>query len=734
MAASMLKRYRIALGKYKWVGFISIAISVTGAALYALSQADPVPEYQATGILVPNQSAGVFSETGQLLQAPEQVPTPEALLTEDIVVAIAELVQIPPRQLTSALRLREREPRDGEDGLPQIVATYTSKNEIEAETILDALLPLMVQRSLEIKVASLDARITAISERLPQVEQELRAAEQDLESFNRREEVDILAAQSGGLVSGIVQSQQQQRALVLQLEGVGAQIRSLEQRLGLDVDEAFVSSALSADPIIARLRSQILEVESNLAILRRSLRPQHPDIIGFQDQLEALEGLLQSRVAEVVRGEDNLAPLTENVGTLRIRQESSLDPTRQQLANTLVSLQTQQDTLQQQLQAATQNEQFLRQQYETIPNRQLEQQRLAQVVGLKKNLYDRIQAALIDAQAAQAETVPSIRIAQFTDVNQLPVATPLSEALIVGGGLVFGTVLGGGLIFALSILEGRLYTRQELEQLFKQEEVPIIGALPQMELEPEALRLVGSNLKLPLLLQQNSAYLNAYERFRSKVARAGSGQSAARVIMLTSSGKGEGKTLVAYNLAIANARSGKRTLLVEADLRQPSQLANLGLDTTPSIAREPLLFYGDMARCVQMVPTVENLYTVSSVGPQQQPAAILESNELKHLFQHARGRFDMVIVDMTSFLWYNDPLLLEPLVDGVILVTRPLHTQRSVLLETLKLLEETQTPFVGAVINDDEDATSNPPVLAADAEVDTDEFEVEPVTAYSPVP
>jgi capsular exopolysaccharide synthesis family protein len=174
-------------------------------------------------------------------------------------------------------------------------------------------------------------------------------------------------------------------------------------------------------------------------------------------------------------------------------------------------------------------------------------------------------------------------------------------------------------------------------------------------------------------------------------------------------------SLVSYNLAIASARSGKRTLLVEADLRNPSQISVLGISPDFDANLEPLQYYGDTSNCIRLVPSIENLYIVPSTGPQQQPAAILESSEIRRLLEDARGRFDFVVIDSPSILRYNDAQLIEPLVDGILLVVRPGYTQASLLTECLELLSDSQLPFFGAVINGAESD------LGVDFEDDNDE-------------
>jgi capsular exopolysaccharide synthesis family protein len=163
---------------------------------------------------------------------------------------------------------------------------------------------------------------------------------------------------------------------------------------------------------------------------------------------------------------------------------------------------------------------------------------------------------------------------------------------------------------------------------------------------------------------------------------------------------GEGKSVTAYNLAIASARAGKRTLLIEADLRSPSDAQSLKIAVDPESITEPLRYYGNLSDCIRLVPEIENLYVVPSAGPQRHAAAILESSEMRRLLEDARGRFDLVILDTPSLSRCNDALLLEPYTDGMAIVTRPGYTEEGLLTETVRELVESQDiRFLGTIIN-----------------------------------
>jgi Mrp family chromosome partitioning ATPase len=114
---------------------------------------------------------------------------------------------------------------------------------------------------------------------------------------------------------------------------------------------------------------------------------------------------------------------------------------------------------------------------------------------------------------------------------------------------------------------------------------------------------------------------------------------------------------------------------------------------------EPLRYYSSKNACIRLVPDIENLYIVPSPGPQRQAAAIIESTELKQFLEDARGRFDFVVLDTPSLSRCNDALLLQPLTDGMVVVTRPGYTQGSILAQALEQLTEDELPLLGAIIN-----------------------------------
>jgi capsular exopolysaccharide synthesis family protein len=703
MAPPIVKRFLISLDQNKFLGIFVFLICLGGSVIFALL---PDPEkpptfYRAVGQLAYRVPPPAFTSTGTQLQEQGRAIDRDLLLSPRVLVNASKKLQLNQEQI---VRIRDRDLKitfPGEEGAqnpnnrargatnqPQeVLLELTADSKAKAELILETLMKEMVEYSRWLNTSQLRARIEALTIRLNEVQKDLTGAEEKFYRYISTQGSDLLAIQDGSLFTAITSSQQQQREIRLELQGIQGQINSLSKQLDLTPDQAYTSSALSADPIIASIRAQILDTEAQLERLQKDLRPEHPAVVKLRKQQEVNESLLQKRAAEVI-GKDGI--LT-NLPNSRIRQQSNLDATRQQLASQLVALQTQREGLMKQLESLVTQEQQLRSQYEKFPDKQLQQARLTQAVAFQRGIYENILNSLVDAQAAEAETVGSLTVAQP------PVAQPIEQVfnrknrlLILFAGAGLGTLAGLGTIFLLAVIDDRLHTPQELREALVSRDILLLGQLPIIR------NLEGDEID-PILADANANYLPYYERLRSTLRRIGS--ETVKVVIITSITGEEGKTATAYNLAIAAALAGRRTLLVEGDLRSLSKAEEIGIIPDPNSFREPLLYYGAKSKSIRLAPGIENLSILPSSGPQKQAAAIIESSELQLILKDSRGRFDLVIVDTPSLSSCNDALLLEELADGIILVTRPAITRSSLLSEAIDQLTEAEVKVLGAVIN-----------------------------------
>ncbi|MGB3508474.1 MAG: lipopolysaccharide biosynthesis [Microcoleaceae cyanobacterium] len=708
MTIPIVKRYLIALGLYKWVGVATVTVAVGVSGIVAL-QPIPEAEHSIAGILSYIRPPVLFSETGTKIQDQAQLVSAEQLLNDEVLERVASEMLLEKKELKKA----KINPDKNNKSLLYVL--YQDTDPEKGKEVVNELLKEIVQQSRKINTTYQRAIIEEVEKRLPPALEELKKAQKNLETFEREEEALLVTSRAAALPGAITGTRQQQTQIQLQLDGVEAQISSLEQQLGLNADQAYVAQALAADPIIARLRVQLFEIESQLNQLLLDFRDQYPPVVELRRQKQVVEQQLQQRAAEVLGGNGVAAPLRK---VDQIRVDASLDPARQQLAQALIGLQTQREQLQRQLQTAIKTEKELQAEYATIPNKQLELTRFQEEVALKKVRVDKMRTILEDAEAAEAETISSLMIAQKANILKKAEVVEQNMPLMLAIGGLAGIVVGGGLIFVLGMLSGKYYTWQEIKAALLEKDVPLLGLLPDV-------MLLESDLEeMPLLLESHSPYLEFYEKLRTKLQR--QSNQPVKVVLFSSAAKGEGKTFCAYNLAIAAARAGKRTLLMETDLRSRSRVKSLKIAPHPNSSVEPLRYYGDMNNCVQQVPEVENLYVVPSPGPVRQAGGTIESSEMQRLLENARYRFDFVVLDSPCVSQNNDALMLEPYTDGMIMVTRPYYTVSGVFAEALADLTEDDDEeelsksgpnLLGVVVNGAEIPVESPLESFADLDI-----------------
>ncbi len=644
MTASFFKRYLIAFDKYKWLGLASFVMVLGGLGVVAL-RTKTLPVYVANGTLNYNSSPVFLSTNNNQTQQQEQMLSKDILLSNELIETVAKDTQVSAdliRDNIIDVNLPEKT-ETGELKTSVITVKYKDTEPERAKNTLLTLIKKMEQQSFERNTNATLLTKKNINGRLEYIETELQQAEQILANYDKIHNSGSIAVEKDNLLKAIADNQNQQQQIQQTILKVDAQNSS--SKSGLSSNGALVTFAASVVPSIAKLSEQINQTETQLADLKSTFLPTHPKIIKLQDQLKAYNEKLQRQVAQTVT------------------------------------------SLPQQLDALKKSEEKLRQKYSSVVDKQLKRSPLEQQVQRQKALYEQLQVKQKEVELQETVTVSSW-VAQEVSVAPEKGLFSKSVPVILGMGAFLGVLVGGGLIVLLVELEGKFQTWEEIGDSLQERQVHILGVLPLLG-DPKADSQI-----LPVI-SLSSPYIEFYERCRINLRSFG---GTLKVVLLSSTVNFEGKTVSAYNLGVVSARAGKKTLIVETDLRSPSQSHSLGV-TPPGNVVEPLRYYGKSNSCILPVPAIENLYILPSPGPMQQTTAVLESNEIQLLMEFARSNFDLVILDTPALGFSNDALLLEPYSDGIVLVTRPQYTEKKLLDEAIAQLTELELRLLGVIIN-----------------------------------
>jgi len=176
------------------------------------------------------------------------------------------------------------------------------------------------------------------------------------------------------------------------------------------------------------------------------------------------------------------------------------------------------------------------------------------------------------------------------------------------------------------------------------------------------------------------------------------GRNPKRSFLVTSAERGEGKSTVASHLALTVARfRGKKSLLVDADLRRPKAHQIFGVSKEPGLF-ECLNGELDPLEAVKDTP-IENLKIIPAGRRVKSPAHLFEGDVMTEIFEKIKFYYDIVIVDSAPVIPVSDPMLISSVLDGVILVMLAGRTPRNVAVRAKNILLDADANLLGVVVN-----------------------------------
>lgn len=363
-----------------------------------------------------------------------------------------------------------------------------------------------------------------------------------------------------------------------------------------------------------------------------------------------------------------------------------------------------------------------------LPADELELARLQRELELSDRAYRMMKEKLEAARLSEAEQVSGIMVVETATVPRMPISPKKNLNKLLGS--VVGIILGVIFAFGLESLDTSIGTIEDVERTIK---LVVVSVIPYFNPKGETaawwrldkwfMDLLGRRMDVSadssyLIMNQDSLSIlsEAYRILRTFIEFLLDKQiPGGRLLMITSTGPQEGKTLTACNLAISFAQAGKKTLLIDTDMRRPmvhrlfglkraSGLSDILLGTTTLAEGKKTMgdmLVGEGTSWDKMVASkmLDRLEILTSGTRTPTPAELLASDAMKGLMDQCRIQYDYVILDTPPVLPVTDARTLGIMADACFFVYRAGKTARRAMTRAKKELEFAGVNVRGIILN-----------------------------------
>lgn len=518
-----------------------------------------------------------------------------------------------------------------------------------ATTIVNALARNYIDQNREYRFLAAKDATDWLEDRLAEHRQQVESAERALQKY--REQNGAISPADGENI--VVQKLSQLNAEVtrakterLQQEAMYVQL----QRRQADHASLETFGPILTDPYIREEKTALSDLLRRQTELAETYGDKNDQMIAIKSLVEGAQARLDNEIQKVVQS------LTTDYQVAVAREKSLVQALEDQKAEALL-----------------------------MNNKAIEYNVLQREVDSSKQIYDSLMQRAKETGVAAALTTSNIRIIDVAEKPRVPVSPNRLVNLLAG--VLAGAVLAIGLVFFVEYMDNRLRTPDDITYHLK---LPHLGFVPLLPKSQEASGYALTSRSTP------ATFVDAFRVIRTNmlIASAGAGGQS---VLITSAGLGEGRSLVAANLAVSLAQAGKRVLLVDADMRKPTIHRLFDLPQAPGLSDH----LAGTARTSDAVhsASVEGLSVLSSGAQPPNPAELLGSPQFTSLLQTWQERFDWVVIDSPPVIAAADASVIAHATTGVLFVVGADMTSRHAARRAVDRLEGTQARFFGAVLN-----------------------------------
>ncbi|HYP15149.1 MAG TPA: polysaccharide biosynthesis tyrosine autokinase [Bryobacteraceae bacterium] len=561
----------------------------------------------------------------------------QALARRDAPVTLSKLrVSRPPNTYLLLVSYRSTDPKLAADTANAVAQSYIAHT-FNLRYKASSSLSSFMEKQLDEMKAKMERSTAALAQ-----------FEKELNVINPEEKTSILSA----------------RLLQLNTEYTNAQgdrVRkeAAEKSVGSGSMEAALASPQGES--LRKLLENYSDAEQKFATIRGQYGANHPEYAKAAGQVAEIQRLLEH---------------TRNTISRRVGAEYREARTREEMLRTAV--------------AETKVE------FDKINSRSFEYRQLKREAEADKGLYEELVRRIKEAGINASFQNSSIRLADAARPSFRHVFPNIQLNLLVA--FLFATLFAVGAVFVVDLLDTTVRDPDEVARTLN---TAVIGTLPAVRnwrkrLAPavqdqDALRVAGNGE------QAVSTFIESVRTLRNAILLADFDRRV-KTILVTSASPAEGKSTTAAHLALAHAQQGKRTLLVDGDLRRPSIHRKFNFTPTAGLANVLL----EEVEWQQVLVNFEGIPSldIMPAGPPSRRASELMGSGITRFLDTVSSEYDLIIVDAPPMLGFSEPLQMATCADGVLIVARAGETNRKAISSVVTTLQRLRVNVLGLVLNE----------------------------------
>lgn len=535
---------------------------------------------------------------------------------------------------------------DGQSNLIQV--SFTSEDPEKAAVISNRISELYIQDQINNKLGATDKASGWLQQRLDELRADVQKSDEAVQKFKTANNI----VEAGGTTLNDQELSDLNRELVTAQADLAAKQSKLRIIRDMGGSAAALQSVgdVTASPMILQLRQQQIELERQESQLRTLYGDRHPLMVQLKDEKAKVAAGIRDEVSRVTHTLEN----DVKVASVQVASiQSALDKLKNRSAQDRVA--------------------------------DVQLQELDRVALANRTLYEQLLARFNETQDQQGIVEADARVV----AKASPPVSPSSPGpkLFAAAGFTVSFLLGSLMAVLLERLDRGLRSAREVESALG---LTTLGLVPRVDRLRRKQRPHQYLREKPL-----SSYAEAIRGVLTAL-RLSNPQNPPRVLLVTSSLPEEGKTTFAVSLASLVARSQKRVLLIDLDLRHPSVHRELGWQVSAGLveymAGERTLqevIHNDLETGLHFLPVKAHTTT---------PTDLLESDKMRELLQVCRENYDLIVLDSAPVASVNDTKVAASLADRVVFIVRWGKTIESAARDSLRSLREAGIEPAGAVL------------------------------------